>query len=176
MRSIHRAATGAAVTLVFMAGGTATTSALTKPTEIDELTVIDTKYGKALADGDGNALYVFAKDKPNSSACTDEKCATAWPAALAEGDDDPDDKTDDELDRPPEVTADFGTIEAKQPGTSGKLQLTVDKQPLYFYDKDTHPRDVNGHGVATGGKDTTWYLVAPDGKRLPLPDTSGGGY
>jgi predicted lipoprotein with Yx(FWY)xxD motif len=100
---------------------------------------------QVLVNAQGRTLYVFAKDKPNKSACYGQ-CAAFWPAALV-----------------PKGTH----VPATLPGLTGKLgvarrtggarQLTFDGAPLYTFVKDKKPGDLTGQGV--GG--LWWVVVAP---------------
>lgn len=163
MRTIQRtAAGGAAAVLLALGTGTPGASAVDEPIEVGRLTVIRTEYGDALADRDGNALYVFGADGRDENACADRRCARRWPAALAGGG----------VERPDEVTARLGATGTAQPGTRGERQLTLNGRPVYYYAQDTAPGDARGHGAMPGGEDSVWYLVGTDGESLRVP---GGG-
>lgn len=100
--------------------------------------VADTSLGKVLVASNGATLYIFKKDTDNTSACYDA-CATTWPPYV--------------------VTSASTTGMGGKIGTAarkdGTFQLTYNKQPLYFYAKDTKPGDTTGQGV--GGN---WFVVA----------------
>jgi predicted lipoprotein with Yx(FWY)xxD motif len=108
------------------------------------LTVAKTSLGNILADGDGKILYMYTKDTKDTSACYDA-CATNWPPLFAE-----------------KVDAKDG-VDAKLIGstkrTDGKMQVTYNGMPLYYWVKDQKPGDTTGQNV--GG---VWFVVAPDGK------------
>ncbi|MER6503897.1 hypothetical protein ABT218_32305 [Streptomyces sp. NPDC001455] len=159
-----RLVTTTAAAFLLVGLGAPSALALTGSTVTGELKLIDTPYGKALADSDGNALYVWEKDSAGASACADDKCVTAWPAALA----------DDKQEADGAVTGKLGHIDSVQAPTKGKQQLTVNDQPLYYFAKDTVAGDVKGHGLAPGGAGTTWYLVGADGERLAVKASAGG--
>ncbi|WP_165987674.1 SCO0930 family lipoprotein [Streptomyces sp. YIM 98790] len=106
------------------------------------------EYGEILRDGQGRTLYRFADDSawPMESLCTGD-CLDNWPVAK------------------PVDTAD---VEGVDPGLldvfnrpDGAEQLVIDCWPLYWYEGDAEPGDVNGQGV--GGK---WYVVSPEGKMI----------
>jgi len=98
--------------------------------------------GNYLVDGSGNALYWFAKDKVNTSACSGD-CLKAWPAFTA-----------DSFVVPSALkTSDFGTI-TRDDGTS---QATYKGWPLYYWLKDKARGDVTGQNV---GK--VWFVIDPD--------------
>jgi predicted lipoprotein with Yx(FWY)xxD motif len=110
--------------------------------------VAESSEGDIVVDGEGMALYYFTKDKKDSgvSACTGD-CLAAWPIAVASSD-------------TPEVegvTGTVGTIESPD----GKMHMTLNGMPLYYYVKDKAPGDITGQGVGE-----VWYLAAPDGAMI----------
>ncbi len=100
--------------------------------------------GSFLADQDGYALYMFAKDVRGTSNCYDE-CLKAWPALLTNG----------------ETTVGEGLI-ADLVGTTtrndGAVQVTYNGWPLYYWEKDAMPGDVTGQGVGD-----VWWVVSAEG-------------
>ena len=101
--------------------------------------------GTFLVDGFGMALYTYAKDAENSSACL-EGCAATWQPFLI---------------APPEVAKglalkDFGTIIR----SDNSEQTTYRGKPLYYFMKDRFPGDTYGQGV--GG---VWFLATPPKKK-----------
>ncbi|MEV7967315.1 hypothetical protein AB0O34_15215 [Sphaerisporangium sp. NPDC088356] len=112
--------------------------------------VADSKYGKILVGDNDKALYVFEKDKDNTSNCYDN-CAITWPPLLTRGKPQAGTGVKENL---------LGTTTRKQ----GDKQVTYDKHPLYYYSGDMKPGDYNGQGRNQfGGK---WYLINPDGKKV----------
>lgn len=102
---------------------------------------------KFLISGTGHAIYLWAKDGKNSSACSGA-CASAWPPVPATG----------------KVTAaggavasDLGTIDR----SDGTKQVTYDGHPLYYFAGDSGPGQANGQGSDNFG--AKWWLVAPSG-------------
>ncbi|MGK6349975.1 COG4315 family predicted lipoprotein [Parapedobacter sp. DT-150] len=98
-------------------------------------------YGQVLTDGEGHALYFFARDADGNSACTGN-CLSLWPVyhsdAPAEGID----------------SEDVGTITWED----GTMQSTYKGWPLYYYSGDGGtPGEVTGDGV--GGN---WFVAKPD--------------
>lgn len=116
--------------------GTAATSPTASPTPAPAFSVADTALGKILVASNGSTLYMFKKDTDNTSTCVDA-CATTWPPYVVTS----------------AVTGMAGKI-ATAARKDGALQLTYNKQPLYFYSKDTKAGDTNGQGV--GGN---WFVV-----------------
>jgi predicted lipoprotein with Yx(FWY)xxD motif len=106
----------------------------------------DSALGTILVDSKGNTLYVFMNDTSDVSTCTGD-CAASWPALIAKG----------------EVKAGGGgDVDESLLGTSarddGKMQVTYNGHPLYYFSGDQAPGDTNGQGV--GG---IWFVVSPAG-------------
>jgi predicted lipoprotein with Yx(FWY)xxD motif len=113
-----------------------------------QLMTAETDLGEIVVDGEGMTVYYFTKDEKDSgvSNCTGD-CLVAWPPVLTEGD-------------APEVegiTAEVGTIDTPD----GKKQVTIDGMPIYYWQNDKAPGDVDGQGV-----NDVWYVVAPDGEMI----------
>lgn len=141
-------ATSAASSMPAESSAAASSSA---PASAAELTVAQSKYGQIVVGGQGLSVYYFTKNTKDSgtSACT-AGCLTSWPAVTSttatptvEG-----------------VTGKIGTI----PTADGKMQITINGMPIYYFAKDAAAGDTNGQGV--GG---VWYLVAPSGEMITAP-------
>jgi predicted lipoprotein with Yx(FWY)xxD motif len=122
-------------------------------------TVIKTSTGSAgtfLVSGSGRAVYMFAKDPANQSACSGA-CASAWPpvtttgAATASGG---------------AKSSDLGTLTR----SDGTKQVTYDGHALYYFAGDSSAGQTNGQGV--DGFGAKWWLVAPSGSIIT---TASGG-
>ncbi|TLM83281.1 hypothetical protein FDW83_09920 [Pseudarthrobacter sp. NamE2] len=120
------------------------TSTTTASAAVDLMTA-SSSAGEIVVDGKGMSVYFFTNDVKDSgtSACTDA-CLAAWPPVVttsatpaAEG-----------------VTGTLGTINTPD----GKMQVTLNGMPLYYFAKDTKPGDVLGQGV-----NGVWYLADPAG-------------
>lgn len=115
------------------------------------LQVMPTRYGRALTDGRGFALYRFTHDRSRSSTCYGA-CAVAWPPYL--------------VSKPPSAAGPgahsrlLGAVRR----ADGRLQLTYAGHPLYFYVGDRHPREVLCQSVIEFGG--IWNVVAPDGRAI----------
>jgi predicted lipoprotein with Yx(FWY)xxD motif len=135
-------------------------------TEIDGL-------GQVLADQNGMTLYLFTKDKKNSSksVCNDA-CAKTWPPLAAKGE--------------TQVSGVDPKLIGKFKRDDGTEQVTIGGWPAYTYSKDTAPGQANGHGV--GG---TWFEFETNGCKVadgksptnaattsstPAASSSGSGY
>lgn len=102
------------------------------------------KLGKYLIGYNGMTLYTYAKDTGSTSTCYDA-CAQNWPPYLV--------GPEDNLTQlQAGVTGKVDTTTR----TDGKLQMTYNGHPLYFYAADAKSGDVNGQ--AKGG---VWYVVKP---------------
>ena len=111
----------------------------------------DAKLGTFLTDDKGMTLYVFKKDEPNESYCSDD-CAKTWPPFTASG----------PLTLPAGVTGELSRIKRDD----GKMQVAYNKQPLYYYAKDEDNHDAYGQGI--GG---VWF-VALVGSKAGTPEAS----
>lgn len=113
-----------------------------------DLKTAESDKGTIVVDGNGMSLYFFTKDTADTqtSACTGE-CLDAWPIAVASS----------ETPVVDGVTGKVGTINSPD----GKLQLTLNGMPLYYFVQDAKPGDTLGQGVKE-----VWYLAAPDGSMI----------
>ncbi len=121
------------------------TAAAEPETMAATVTVAASDLGDILADGEGNALYVFLPDEQGAPTCTGE-CAANWPpltgeAAAGEG-------LDAEL---------LGSAEHPEEGT----MATYNGWPLYYFAGDEAPGDTNGQGV-----NDVWFVIGPDGEPI----------
>lgn len=102
----------------------------------------ETTNSDHLVDGNGMSVYLFLKDTPGTSNCTDD-CLTVWPPLVATG----------------RIIAGSGIASTKLGVlilADGTRQVTYAGAPLYTYVNDTKPGDVNGQGI-----EGAWFLVAP---------------
>jgi predicted lipoprotein with Yx(FWY)xxD motif len=105
------------------------------------------QLGKFLADGDGNTLYLFTKDTKGTSNCYD-KCATAWPPVLPEG-------------QPTLMNGVDTALISTTVRTDGSVQLTYNGWPLYYYFKDKAPGDTTGQAA-----NEVWWVVSGEGNPI----------
>jgi predicted lipoprotein with Yx(FWY)xxD motif len=102
--------------------------------------------GTYLTGANGMTLYIFKKDTPNAttSACSGQ-CATNWPPL--------------EVADASAVTAGTGvsgTIGTITRADDGKLQVTYNGLPLYYYAADKAAGDTTGQGVGN-----VWFIAEP---------------
>ena len=138
-----------------MVPATPTTAATATPAAPAEATInvaTDPKLGKILVDGKGMTLYMYTKDAPDVTNCTGG-CLTAWPPLLTSGSP----KLGDGVDK---------ALVGSAKMADGKMIVTYNKMPLYYYAKDTKAGDVVGQNV--GG---VWYVVSPEGKVIGFEAT-----
>lgn len=105
-------------------------------------------FGQYLTDAKGRTVYMFVKDKPGESNCYDA-CAEVWPPFITS-----------EKPRKGEAVnkAMVDTIIRKD----GRLQVTYNSMPLYYYVKDQSADSTAGQDLT----DRFGYLVAPSGKKI----------
>ena len=139
-------------------GGAAASSA---PAAAGTAAVIETHTGSAgtfLTNGSGRAVYMFAKDPTNQSACSGA-CAAAWPPVTTTG-----------------AATVSGGAKASDLATitrsDGTKQVTYDGHPLYYFVGDTGPGTDKGQGI--DGFGAKWWLVAPTGSSITTAVTVGG--
>jgi predicted lipoprotein with Yx(FWY)xxD motif len=132
-----------------------TAKAATAPAEAarakgPKLDVIQSDFGRILADGHGRALYLFTADHGKGSNCSGD-CATAWPPYLVK--------------KAP--AADSGA----KPGlvgttrrSDGRLQATYAGHPVYYYVGDRSPGQVNCQAAFEFGG--YWYVLRGSGRAV----------
>ena len=113
-------------------------------------TAHSTSLGRYLADANGRSVYVFMKDKKNVSTCADA-CAAAWPPFAASSAV----STDSSM-----KSAMVGTITR----SDNRSQTSYNGMPLYYYEDDKQPGDIEGQGKNEFGG--LWYVVSPSGQKI----------
>jgi predicted lipoprotein with Yx(FWY)xxD motif len=116
--------------------------------------------GSFLAGEAGKTLYILTKDSAGTSTCAGS-CATTWPGFF--------------LDSGESVSAGAGVTGAvasfQRP--DGKVQVTINGQPLYYYSGDSAAGDTTGQG-----SNGVWFVAAPGGGGVgapaPSPSAAGG--
>jgi predicted lipoprotein with Yx(FWY)xxD motif len=144
---------GATVVLVAAVVAGVASAQAAPSTAAARLTVRSTEYGKALFGPSGKVMYVFGADRGSTSHCYGV-CAKAWPPLLTNG-------------RPiagPGVHANLlGTTKRK----NGRLQVTYNHHPLYYYSADKVGKVMCQHANMHGG---LWLIIKPNGQ----PNTAKG--
>jgi predicted lipoprotein with Yx(FWY)xxD motif len=108
--------------------------------------VVSSDYGRVIADGKGEAFYLFTKEDAGKAECYGA-CARAWPPVLSEG-------------RPQAGGGARQGLLGTTKRSDGKLQVTYAGQPLYYYVDDS-PGTTLCHDVEEfGGR---WLVIDPNG-------------
>ena len=132
----------ALIVLLAVAG---TAQAAPKPT----LTAAKSRYGTVLFDGKGRVLYGFTHDKRGKPSTCYGACAAAWPVYF----------------KPGALRAGKG-VKPKLVGAvkrkNGRLQVTYNGWPLYYYVGDTSPGAISCQNVNEYGG--LWLVVSPTGR------------
>src|SRR6478735_324603 len=112
--------------------------------------VAKTRIGRILVDSKGITLYDFPPDKGTTSVCYGA-CAALWPPLITKG-------------KPvagPGVRASLlGTTKRKD----GKLEVTYNGHPLYYFVSDRKPGQTIGQGLNQFGG--PWWVLSPAGKEI----------
>ncbi len=115
----------------------------------------DPKLGSILVGPTGMTVYMFAKDTPGVSACTDQ-CATAWPPLTV--------KAATDIVPGVNLPGKFDVLTR----ADGTLQVTYNGAPLYYFNKDKALGDTNGEAV---GK--SWFTIVPETVSASKTDALG---
>ena len=106
------------------------------------------QYGSVLFDGKQRALYTFTTDGRGQSRCSGA-CEKAWPAFLVKA-------------KPSALKGVDSSLVGTRSRPDGKLQVTYDGRPLYYWYGDP-PSKVLCAGVNEFGGG--WYAVSARGAR-----------
>ena len=111
------------------------------------LKVRSTSYGKAVFGPSRKVLYVFGADKGGKSHCYGA-CARAWPPLVTRG-------------KPIAGPGVKATLLGTTRRRNGKLQVTYNGHPLYYYVDDTPTAILCQHVNEYGG---LWVIIKPNGR------------
>jgi predicted lipoprotein with Yx(FWY)xxD motif len=109
--------------------------------------VVDSDYGRVIADRKGEAFYLFDREGAGKSECYGD-CATAWPPLLTKGSPRAGNGAKQKL---------LGTTRRRD----GRVQVTYAGHPLYYYKDDT-PGNILCQNVDEFGG--LWLVVKPSGE------------
>lgn len=109
--------------------------------------VVNSQYGRVIADGHGEAFYLFDKEREGRSKCYGA-CARVWPPVLSKG-------------KPQAGAGAKQSLLGITKRRNGELQATYAGQPLYYYTGDS-PGTILCHDVEEFGG--LWLVVKPNGK------------
>ena len=141
------------VVLLVLAGAAvfarATPAAATTASARTSVAVRKSNYGQILFDGRGFVLYSFTRDPRGGRSRCYGGCATGWPPYILKG----------KLSAGPGLQRSLlGTTKRRD----GKLQVTFDGRPLYYYVGDRNAGDILCQNVNEFGG--LWLIVRPGGK------------
>ena len=136
-------------------GSAAAPSANTAAARAATVGIGNSPLGRILVDGRGRTLYLFEKDKRVASACYGA-CASIWPPLTTTG----------------KPRAGHGVLARKLATTrrkNGRLEVTYNRHPLYYYAGDTKRGDTKGQGLDLFGAE--WDVLSPAGKKVQGGDS-----
>ena len=137
-----------ALAALFLAAGAANAA----PQANITLTAVKSRYGTVLFDGRGRVLYGFTRDRRGGPSRCSGACAVAWPVYYKPGG---------------RLRAGTG-VRAKLVGTvkrkDGRLQVTYNGWPLYYYVGDESPGAISCQNVREFGG--LWLVVSPNGRLI----------
>ena len=115
-----------------------------------KVALANSPLGHILVDSKGITLYDFVKDKGTTSACYGA-CAALWPPLTTKG----------------KPVAGRG-VRASLLGTTkrkdGKLEVTYNGHPLYYFVSDRKPGQTTGQGLNQFGG--PWWVLTAAGKEI----------
>ena len=109
-----------------------------------------TALGRILVDSKGITLYDFPADKGTTSVCYGA-CAALWPPLLTHG---------KPVAGPGVKQSLLGTTKRKD----GKLEVTYNGHPLYYFVSDRKPGQTTGQGLNQFG--APWWVISAAGKEI----------
>jgi predicted lipoprotein with Yx(FWY)xxD motif len=154
--------TAAVLALVGLLGYLAASGAMAHGAVNSKATVSlkSTSLGKVLVGANGRTLYLFMHDRPGKSRCNGQ-CAAFWPPLVVKS----------------KPSAGAG-VKASMLGwtkrSDGRMQVTYNHHPLYFFKLDKAAGQVNGEGINHFGG--LWWVVSAKGaavkKAAPASSTT----
>ena len=131
-------------------GNSASTAELAARAKSPKLKVIESDFGRILADGRGRALYLFTADHGKRSNCSGD-CAAAWPPYVVKR-------------KPVAVSGAKPGLAGATRRSDGKLQATYAGHPVYYYVGDRSPGEVNCQAALEFGG--YWYVLRGNGRAV----------
>jgi predicted lipoprotein with Yx(FWY)xxD motif len=144
--------TVAALALMGLLGYLAATGSIARGATQAHATVSlrSTSLGKVLVGANGRTLYLFMHDAAGKSRCTGQ-CASFWPPLIVSA-------------KPVAGTGLKASMIGWTKRSDGKMQVTYNHHPLYFFKLDTKAGQVNGEGVNHFGG--LWWTVSARGTAI----------
>ena len=115
-----------------------------------KLAIGKTTLGRILVDSRGITLYDFPPDKGTTSVCY-SACAALWPPLLTHG-------------KPVAGTGVHAALLGTTKLKDGKLEVTYNGHPLYYWVGDHKPGQTTGQGLKQFGG--PWWVLTPAGKEI----------
>jgi predicted lipoprotein with Yx(FWY)xxD motif len=112
--------------------------------------IAKTRLGMILVDAKGRTLYDFVHDRGAKSTCYGA-CAALWPPLITKGTPHPGHGVRASL---------LGTTRR----SDGKLEVTYNHHPLYYYVDDGKPGQTTGQGLNQFG--APWWVLNAAGKEI----------
>jgi predicted lipoprotein with Yx(FWY)xxD motif len=112
--------------------------------------IASSKLGRILVDGKGRTLYDFPPDKSMASTCYGA-CAALWPPLTTTG-------------KPVAGHGVRATLLGTTKRKDGKLEVTYNHHPLYYFVSDQKPGQTTGQGVNQFG--APWWVISAAGKEI----------
>lgn len=109
-----------------------------------------TEYWRILVDSKGITLYDFPADKGRTSVCYGA-CAALWPPLLTSG-------------KPIAGPGVKGSLLGTTKRKDGKLEVTYNGHPLYYFVSDKKPGQMTGQGLNQFG--APWWVISAAGKEI----------
>jgi predicted lipoprotein with Yx(FWY)xxD motif len=106
--------------------------------------------GRILVDGKGRTLYDFPPDKNGMSTCYGA-CAALWPPLTTHG-------------KPVAGHGVHSSLLGTTKRKDGKLEVTYNHHPLYYFVSDQKPGQTTGQGVKQFG--APWWVISAAGKEI----------
>jgi predicted lipoprotein with Yx(FWY)xxD motif len=132
-------------------------------------TASEGNLGTILVDSQGRTLYLFQSDSGTKSACFGA-CASAWPPLRDSG-------------KPTVGSGLNAALVGTTSRSDGMPQVTYNGHPLYLFQGDEKPGDIEGQGSTAFG--SPWYALDASGNQVTAEASSssssssssgGGGY
>jgi predicted lipoprotein with Yx(FWY)xxD motif len=114
------------------------------------VSVANSPLGRILVDSKGVTLYDFVADKGTTSVCYDA-CAALWPPLITKG-------------KPVAGPGVRGSLLGTTKRKDGKLEVTYNGHPLYYWVGDRKPGQTTGQGLNQFGG--PWWVLSPKGKEI----------
>jgi predicted lipoprotein with Yx(FWY)xxD motif len=108
------------------------------------------KLGQILVDESGMTVYLFMSDTPTASTCY-TTCATIWPPVVTTG-------------APQAGTGATASLLGTITRTDGKVEVTYNGHPLYYFVQDKAAGDAKGQGI--NGFGALWWVLSPAGAAI----------